>query len=153
MRMLGNMTALMWHLWMLKAQASKTLPCSHELFSALHAFPGSTWMRYVHTKAICHTCHSTNYGLSDLVCHVLKLFAWLIIQMGSRKHSPGGGGGGGSQKDATPRDNTLPTKAVLLFSTTRQHPNTACLITPSERKTGCEFTLVSHFRHHVTKSY
>lgn len=121
---------------MLKALASKTLPCSHELFSALRAFPGSTWMRYVHTKAICHTCHSTNYGLSDLVCHVLKLFAWLIIQMGSRKRSPGAGGGGGSQKDATPRDNSLPTKAVLLFSTTRQHPNTACLITPSERKTG-----------------
>lgn len=70
------------------------------------------------------------------VTSVLKLFAWLIIQMGSRKRSPGAGGGGGSQKDATPWDNSLPTKAVLLFSTTRQHPNTACLITPSERKTG-----------------
>ena len=121
---------------MLKALASKTLPCSHELFSALRAFPGSTWTRHVHTKAICHTCHSTNYGLSDLLCHVLKRFAWLIIQMGSRKRSPRGWAGGRKSEDATPQDNTLPTKAVLLFSTTRQHPNRACLITPSERKTG-----------------
>lgn len=29
-------------------------------------------MRYVHVKAICHSCHSNNYGLSDLLCHILK---------------------------------------------------------------------------------
>jgi len=72
MRMLVNITTLMWHPGMLKALASKMLLCSHELFPALLAFPGSTWMRYVHTKAICHPCHSNNYGWSDLPCHILK---------------------------------------------------------------------------------
>lgn len=74
--------------------------------------------------------------------------------MGSRKRSPGGWGGGRKSEGCHLGDNSLPTKAVLLFSTTRQHPNTACLITPSERKTGAaKFTLMSHLRHHVTKSY
>lgn len=112
-------------------------------------------MRYVHTKAICHTCHSTNYGLEWSRVSRPQALRMTHHSDGKQEAPWGVGVGGGSQKDATPRDNSLPTKAVLLFSTTRQHPNTACLITPSERKTGAEVApwCHRHLRHHVTKSY
>lgn len=71
MRLLVNIT-LMRLFRMLKALASKMLPCSQELFPALLALPGSTWMRYARMKAICHPCHSNNYGLSGLLCHILR---------------------------------------------------------------------------------
>lgn len=74
MRMPVNTTSLMWHFWMLKElndyfQRGCHIAISYfQSFLHILALPG--WD--MHRMQICHPCHSNNYGLTDLLCHVLK---------------------------------------------------------------------------------
>lgn len=129
-RMLVNITTLMWHFGSLKAldhSPWEMLPCSHELFPALHAFPGFTWMGYAR---ICHSYHSNNQGLTHLLCHILKSLHMTHHSAGKQEvlHL-------GEEVKRTPRlRTTLFSLSSVLFSSTRQHPNRVCFITPTERK-------------------
>lgn len=78
----------------------KDTPCSHELFSALRVLvlPDAIC---AHTKAICHTCHSTNYGLR-ISCHAPQALRMTHHSDGSGSGLPWGGGGEEAGKDATP---------------------------------------------------
>lgn len=73
-RMLVSITTSMWHFWMLKVLNDYYQRCSHVAMSYFQPFfyflalPGWDMCK----KQICHPCHSNNYSLSDLLCHILK---------------------------------------------------------------------------------
>lgn len=137
-RILVNMTTWLWHLGLLKTPHGlglKMLSAS-SFQSCLYFLAPPGWESC--PKQICHLCHPNNYGLTGPWCpQVSSHDSPLSWKAGSTPF------GGGSQKDTTPQDNTLLAQVVLLlFSSTRQHPNSS-LITSSEGKLGAVSLLQS----------
>lgn len=65
-----NIATLTWPFGMLKALALKMLPCSTSCFQSFlpfRALPGWDTRR----MQICHPCHSNNYSLTEVLCHIL----------------------------------------------------------------------------------
>lgn len=114
------------------------LPYGHELFPALLAYPGFTWMEYAQ---ICHSYHSNNYGLTHLLCHILKSLHMTHHSAGKQEmlHL-------GEEVKRTPHLRTTPflLKQCIILIDQATPKQSTFNHTNSKEDQGCEFTLVSH---------
>lgn len=80
-------------------------------------------------KQICYTCHTNNYGLTGLLCHILKSLLMTHHSAGKQEvlHL-------GEEVKRTPHLRTIPFLPKQCCYSARQHPNRACLITRTEWK-------------------